>query len=107
MEIANYIILIASLIGAVGVIVAALKRMLNKLFAPIYKQLSKMDVQQCRMFLIGFLCDLENGVAKDEVQYKLAHEVYDRYTNELHQNSYVHDKWDRIMNKKGVNNEHE
>ena len=59
------------------------------------------------MFLIGFLCDLENGVAKDEVQYKLAHEVYDRYTNELHQNSYVHDKWDRIMNKKGVNNEHE
>jgi hypothetical protein len=50
------------------------------------------------MFLVGFLCDVENGIVKDEVQWKLAHEIYDHYTKELNENSYVHDKWERIVN---------
>lgn len=56
-----------------------------------------MDTRQCRMWLVDFLCDIENGELKDEVQFKFAHEVYDHYTNELHENSYVHDKWERVM----------
>ena len=96
----NFIILISSFIGAVGVIVATVKKMLDRLFAPINKKLTVMDIQECRKWLVDFLCDVEHGEEKDEVQFQLAHEIYDRYTNNLKQNSYIHDKWDRVMNKK-------
>lgn len=98
-QLVNIVILLGSFIGAVSIIIAVIKKTINKLFAPVTKKLEKMDVQQCRTYLVNFLCDLEYGAEKDEVQYKLAHEIYDRYTNELHQNSYVHDKWDRVMCK--------
>ena len=39
----------------------------------------------------------ENGVLKDEVQWKFAHDVYDHYINELKENSYVKDKWERVI----------
>ena len=51
------------------------------------------------MFLVGFLCDVENGIEKDEVQWQLAHEIYDHYSNTLKENSYIHDKWERVVNK--------
>lgn len=99
MEAINYIVLTAEIIGAVGVIVAALKKILNKLMQPITSTVQNMDERQCRMWLVDFLNDVENGVAKDEVQFKFAHEVYDHYTHDLHKNSYIHDKWGRVMNK--------
>lgn len=101
MEFINYIILIGTLVSAVTVIVTALKKMLNKLFEPVNDKLTKMDIQECRKWLVDFLCDVENGEKKDEVQYQLAHEIYDRYTKELKQNSYIHDKWVRVMCKGG------
>lgn len=98
METINGVILIGSLITAVGVIIAAMKKLLDKILEPIVQKIDNMDERQCKVFLVDFLNDLEHGLYKDEVQFKFAHEVYDHYINDLHGNSYVHDKWERVMN---------
>lgn len=97
-ELTAIIIRIGSCLGALGLIVGAFTAVMNYLLKPIRTELKKNDVRQCRIFLVGFLCDVENGVPKDEVQFKLAHEIYDHYEKDLKENSYVHDKWERVMN---------
>ena len=96
-DLVSKIILIGSLITACGIIVGFFSVAMNFLLKPIKKDLRKNDVRQCRIFLVGFLCDVEAGVNKDEVQWKLAHEIYDHYEKDLKENSYVHDKWERVV----------
>ena len=97
----GYVILFGSFVGALTAIIVAVRKVVtktvNKILSPIANSIKDMDTRQCRMWLVDFLCDIENGELKDEVQFKFAHEVYDHYTNELHENSYVHDKWERVM----------
>lgn len=97
-ELGQSIITAASFIGALGVICSAFGFIVNALLKPIRKELRREDVRSCRMFLVSFLCDVENGIAKDEVQWQLAHEIYDHYSNGLNENSYIHDKWERVVN---------
>lgn len=98
-EVGQLIITIASFLGALSVICTTFGLVVNWLLKPIRKELKREDVRSCRMFLVGFLCDVENGIMKDEVQWQLAHEIYDHYSNDLNENSYVHDKWERVVNK--------
>mgnify|MGYP004483003055 FL=1 len=100
-DIASTIITIASIITALGVISAFIGRAMNKVF----KRVDKLDIRECRAYLIGFMRDLENGYVKDEVEWEYAHEVYDHYTNDLKQNSYIHDKWVRVTTKGAKKNE--
>ena len=97
----DLIIYIASVMGAVATITGFLLKWLDKrlkaMIEPMKSQIHKMDVKECRRFLIDFLIDIEHGVEKDEVQWKFAHDVYDHYINELKENSYVKDKWERVM----------
>lgn len=96
-ELVNIIILIASFITAVTTICMFCKKAINRGFEPIYKRIDKLDVNQCRNYLVSFLADYEAGLVKDEIQIKRAYEVYDHYTNDLKANSYIHDKWERLM----------
>ena len=97
-ELGQLIITAGAFLGAVGVICTTFGLIVNWLLKPIRKELKREDVRSCRMFLVDFLCDVENGIQKDEVQWQLAHEIYDHYTNDLKENSYVHDKWERVVN---------
>ena len=96
-DLISKIILIGSLITAVGIIIGLFSTAMNFVLKPIKKDLRKNDVRQCRMFLVEFLCDIEKGIEKDEVQWKLAHEIFDHYEKDLKENSYVHDKWVRTV----------
>lgn len=82
-NIANIIILIASLITAITTIIIALKRMLNKMFEPINTKIDNIDLGQARNYLVDFLADIENGGHKDECQVERAYELYDHYTKDL------------------------
>lgn len=82
----------------------AIEKKLNEALKPlnektdsINKCIKKIDKNECMNFLVNFLADIENGVEKDDVQIKRACEVYDHYSNDLHGNSYIHDKWTRLM----------
>ena len=102
MKIAEVIILIASIITAIGVIIGAMKKIINKVMNPINSKIDKMDERQCKNCLVDFLNDVEEGKPKDEVQIQFAYEVYDHYTKELHCNSYIHSRWEKIMKDQSI-----
>lgn len=97
----DLIIYAASVIASVGTIIGFVIKWLDKridaMIAPLKNQIHKMDVKECRRFLIDFLLDVEHGVKKDTVQWKFAFDVYDHYIKELCENSYVKDKWDDVV----------
>jgi len=80
-----------------GFIVRWIDKRLKVMIEPLKTQIHKMDVKECRRFLIDFLIDVEKGIEKDEVQWKFAHDVFDHYINDLKENSYVKDKWERVV----------
>ena len=92
---------IASYVSSLTIIVVALNKLFDKKIEPLCKSVSKLDENHCKDFLISFLEKMEKGEVDDEIEIKRAYEVYDHYTNVLHKNSYIHDKWERIM--KGAN----
>lgn len=69
----------------------------NKQVDNINRNIDKNSLINCRTDIINFLSDLENGVPKDKEQIHNAYERFDYYTNRLHGNSYVHDKWVKVM----------
>lgn len=118
------IILIGSFCSALGVIAAFLQKQQKKSFQKVFesdifqkgfedvtkqveqlnervntidKKLDEESIRQCRMYLVNFLTEVENQVPKDSVQIQLAYDVYEHYSQDLHCNSYVHDKWVKVM----------
>lgn len=89
--------LLAAVSAITGIIVRLLNKKLTEILKPMQTQMHKMDVKECRRFLIDFLVDIESGCEKNEVQWKFAHEVYDHYTKDLNENSYVKDFWERVI----------
>ena len=88
---------IIEFVGIVASILIGSKKIINSQLEPINKKIDKIDENQCRNFLVDFLADVEKGIEKDEVQIKRAYEVYEHYTRDLHKNSYIHDKWTKLM----------
>lgn len=89
--------LLAGLIGSVTTICIFIKKVINKGFEPIYAKIDKLDRNQCMNYLIAHLADVEKGIPKDEAETKRAYEVYDHYVKDLQGNSYIHDKWIKLM----------
>lgn len=59
------------------------------------------DVEHCRIELNSFLNKVKYHREEiDQQEWQLYYAIYDRYTNVLHQNSYIHNKWERIVNGK-------
>ena len=91
------IIELASLVTAVTVIITAFNKIFDKKIEPLSKSIAHLDETHCKDFLVAFLERKERGDTIDEVEMQRAYEVYDHYTNDLKLNSYIHDKWNRLM----------
>lgn len=78
-NIANTIILVASLITAVTTIIISMQKILKRMFEPINSKIDGLDLSQARNYLVDFLADIENGEKKDECQIERAYELYDHY----------------------------
>ena len=63
----------------------------------IDNRLIEIDTSACKNFLVRFLKDVEQGIPIDEVEVARAHEVYEHYIKDLHANSYIHSKWEKLM----------
>lgn len=97
-DVLNIIITAGAFITALTAIITVLKKALKVwLDQNINKKVDSLDVLICKLHIIDFLSDIENGVEKDDEQIRLAYEMYDHYTEDLKQNSYVHDKWNKVM----------
>lgn len=100
-DIVNIVLGLGAFVTALTGIITALKKVLKIwLDNNINNKIDKLDILICKLHIIDFLSDFESGVEKDDEQIRLAHEMYDHYTDDLKQNSYVHDKWNKVMNKK-------
>lgn len=99
-QITTFIIALAAFIGALTTICNVIKNQiekgLDKIQAPFYEKINKMDILQCRIFLINHLEEKLRNVEKSEYEEVLAHEIYEHYTNDLKSNSYVHDLWNKV-----------
>lgn len=91
------IVEVASLITAVTVILTAFNKIFDKKIQPLTKSISRLDENHCKDFLISFLKKKEKDEVMDEAEMQRAYEVYDHYTNDLKLNSYIHDKWNKLM----------
>lgn len=96
-ELLKLIGVIATTITSITVICVFLRKVIMKGFEPIYKKIDNLDESQCKNFLVTFLKSVEKGEKMDEVEIQRAYEVYDHYTNDLKKNSYIHDKWQKLM----------
>ncbi len=96
-QISDILLFLAEFVGVIVTIIIAMKKILNKQLNPITDKIDKLDTNQCRNYLVDFLADIEQGIKKDETQVKRAYEVYDHYSKDLKGNSYIHDKWERLM----------
>lgn len=102
-DIAVFLGLIAGIITSLGVILVPIKKSLTKVIKneiePINQNIKNLDVGQCKNFLVRFLADVEQGQKLDQVEKERAYEIYDHYTNDLKQNSYIHVRWTQLMEK--------
>ena len=60
------------------------------------KKLDDVDISACKNFLVRFLADVEQGNVIDEVEKERFYETYEHYTEDLHQNTYIHDKVEKL-----------
>lgn len=102
-EIGAFLGLIAGIITSGGVIIhftqKELKKVLKTELDPISTQIKDLDVSQCKNFLVRFLADVEQGNELDKVEIERAYEIYDHYINDLKQNSYIHNRWESLLDK--------
>lgn len=95
-EILGALTFLVSFIGALSYLSNVLKKQVNKTLKPIQDSIKELDVSQCKNFLVRFLADIEQGNEIDEVERERAYEIYDHYTNDLNQNSYIHKRWEDL-----------
>lgn len=95
-QISKILLFIVEFVGVIVTIILAMKKILKAQFKPINEKIDKLDKNQCRNYLVDFLADVEIGITKEDTQIKRAYEVYDHYSIDLHGNSYIHDKWEKL-----------
>lgn len=95
--------ILAGIITSGSIIIVFIQKSLKKLIKnelePISTQIKNLDVSQCKNFLVGFLADVEQGNELDKVELERAYEIYDHYINDLKQNSYIHNRWESLLDK--------
>jgi len=78
------------------VLIVSIGDKLDEMKADLKNDIKKVDESCSKNFLVQFLQRVEDGVKVDEVEYERFYEVYDHYTNELHLNSYIHRKVEKL-----------
>ena len=58
-----------------------------------------LDVDQCKDVITSYISALEQNNHIDAIFEERAYEAMDRYTNVLHQNSYIHKRWEEVVDK--------
>ena len=96
-QIGIFLTFLLTFISSIEFLYKKLKGQVDRTLDPINKNIKQLDISQCKNFLVSFLSDLESGEQIDELRKQRAYEIYDHYTNDLNQNSYIHKRWEELM----------
>ena len=107
-ELAKWLGLIVSVAGTITAFVAGMKKVLtalfneqlteiNKRFDKQAEAIKKIDLENCKNFLVSYLAKAESGEAVDEIERQRFWEEFEHYT-EQGGNSYIRQKVDKLRN---------
>ncbi len=96
-QIGIFLAFLVSFISSVEFLSKKFKKQVDKTLNPLNESIKQLDISQCKNFLVKFLGDLEKGIYIDKIEMERAHEIYDHYTNDLNQNSYIHKRWKNLI----------
>lgn len=102
-QIGLFLSFLVALISSIDFLTKRVKKQLSSISNPINNSIRELDISQCKNFLVNFLSELETEKKLDKLKIARAYEIYDHYTNDLKQNSYIHERWEELM--KGKNYE--
>lgn len=68
----------------------------NKKIDELNANIAEVDASQCKNFLVRFLADVEQGNPIDEIEKERFYETYAHYSDDLHLNTYIHDKYEKL-----------
>lgn len=112
MDIFDFILKIGSVLGAIGVICGFITKEIsnNNFKKEVFDRLDNLNTNMSeqrkeyyRHELIDFLCDIENGIEKDEYQIIDAFSMYDAY-KKCGGNSYLEAKWTTVIGNNSKEN---
>lgn len=91
------IVVSVSIIG--GIVIHFIKKTIQDSLKETNENLRKTRINDCKNYLVAFLADVENGERMSVEEIERAYEVYEEYTDpdDLDQNHYVKDQWQRLM----------
>lgn len=75
---------------------------INSKIDKLTQDVNNLDVSECKDVIVSFIAAIEDGAAIDAVFEERAYEAMDRYENVLHQNSYIHKRWEEVVGKKNI-----
>lgn len=98
MEIISTILaIIISCVSIGGFIIKKLDTIIDNKLKPIEESINELGINDCKNYLVSYLACLELGKEVTEDETKRAFEMYDKYTLEYHQNSFVKRKWQKLV----------
>lgn len=68
----------------------------NKKIDDLKANIVEVDASQCKNFLVRFMADAEQGNPIDEIEKERFYETYAHYCDDLHLNTYIHDKYEKL-----------
>lgn len=80
-----------------NVLLVSLNEKLDEIKDDLKNDIKKVDEACSKNFLVQFLQRVEDNETIDEVEYERFYEAYDHYTKELHLNSYIHRKVEKLQ----------
>lgn len=98
-QISTFLAFLVGFISSIVYLSKIIRKVVKKTLEPINNSINNIDISQCKNFLVRFLADVEQGNELDEIEIERAYEIYDHYTNDLKQNSYIHKRWKSLENQ--------
>lgn len=95
-QMSAFLTFLVGFISALVYLSKVLKKTIEKVLEPMNNNIKELDISQCKNFLVRYLKDVEQGNKLDQVEIERAYEIYDHYTNDLKQNSYIHKRWEEL-----------
>lgn len=73
---------------------------INNKIDKLTQDINNLDISECKDVIVSFIAAKEDGAKIDSSFEERAYEAFERYTDVLHQNSYIHKRWQEVVENK-------
>lgn len=95
-DLARWAAFVVALGGSIAAIIRGVKKVVEKIIAPLFEQIRNVDREHCKDFLVTFLAEAERGQEHDQIELERFHEQFEHY-KAIGGNSYIKAKVDKLQ----------